>query len=113
MEVMESAKSKTQRTSYLFNSAQDLTLRTLFSGAYVTWLDSLDGYRWLTHRRVVIVEPERLAGLVLFQRRVIRLIHAHPPGEGEASVSTGVSKRAGATSGPSGAKCEDSGTDSD
>lgn len=46
MEVMESAKSKTQRTSDLFNPAQDLTLRTLFSGAYVSWLDSLDGRRW-------------------------------------------------------------------
>ena len=69
MEVMESAKSKTQRTSDLFNPAQDLTLRTLFSGAYVSWLDSLDGRRWYS-----ILPPSSLS---LFRTTITRSLLAH------------------------------------
>ena len=73
-------------------AAQALAIRTVFSGVYLDWLDTADGFRWHATRRIETIEPKHNAALRRFQRGWRKSLRERKEAAeaAEAQVSSGV-----------------------
>ena len=76
----------------LYVAAQALAIRTVFSGVYLDWLGTADGFRWHATRRVETIEPRHIAAIRRFQRGWRKKLRERKEAAeaAEAQVSSGV-----------------------